>query len=81
MDGRKNVSISHILPGGRYASAADSWISPWTARSDRGLVKISQQQYFSALFLLTHVTPSHVTPACGSSDQGIEDIDSSSHVV
>ena len=48
-----------------------------------GLVKISQQQYFSALFLLTHVTPSHVTitPACGSSDQGIEDIDSSSHVV
>ena len=36
MDGRKNVSISHILPGGRYASAADSWISPWTARSDRG---------------------------------------------
>ena len=58
MDGRKNVSISHILPGGRYASAADSWISPWTARSDRGLVKISQQQYFSALFLLTHVTTS-----------------------
>lgn len=30
MDGCKNVSISHILPGERYASAVDSWISTWT---------------------------------------------------
>ena len=57
MDGRKNVSISHILPGGRYASAVHSWISTWTAGSDRGsLVKIYfflsvfSRLFFSACF-------------------------------
>ena len=47
MDGRKNVSISHILPGGRYASAVHSWISTWTARIDR---EPGQDTYFSACF-------------------------------
>ena len=41
MDGCKNVSISHILPGERYASPVDSWISTWTGGVTGGLVKIS----------------------------------------
>ena len=69
MDGRKNVSISHILPGGRYASAADSWISPWTARSDRG----PWSRYHSSTIFLHYfywlmwhhhmwLSPPHVAP-------------------
>ena len=76
MDGRKNVSISHILPGGRYASAVHSWISTLTAGVwSRYIFSFC---LFFCLFFLQYfsVTLSVSVSACGS----VITIDSSSEL-
>ena len=53
MDGRKNVSISHILPGGRYASAVHSWISTLTGEAwSRYIFSFCfSRRFFCSIFL------------------------------